>query len=193
VNYTYLTPVTRVESPFAEDRALAAKGAAGDVASRERLVRRLMPRIRAVARRVLSGSAEADDAAQNSMLEVLRSLPTFLGQTSLEAWSDRICARVSIRQARQGRRWLQLVSPEPTMPDTPDLNTPSVEASDVGAHVKGLPDVQRQTIELKYGLGLSVDEIADAMSVSVNTVKTRLKAGLRGLRASMALNPAGDA
>lgn len=126
------------------------------------------------------------------MLEVLRSTGTYLGQVPLEAWSDRISARVAVRQAERQRRSLTVVSPEPTLPDTPDLTAPGPDTLDVGAHVRSLPGVQRQTVELKYGLGFSVEEIAESMGVSPNTVKTRLKAALRALRTSMGLTPAGD-
>jgi RNA polymerase sigma-70 factor (ECF subfamily) len=185
--------VTRIEGPFLDDRALAAAVAAGDAPSRERVVRRLMARVRAVTRRVLGGAPDADDAAQNAMLEVLRSAHTYQGHVPLEAWSDRISARVALRQAETGRRRLSVVAQEETLPDAPDLRAPSPDVLDVGVHVRALPEVQRHTIELKYGLGFSVEEIAEAMGVSPNTVKTRLKAGLRGLRAAMHLNPAGEA
>ena len=47
--------------------------------------------------------------------------------------------------------------------------------------LRALPHRQRECVALRYYLELSVDEIAEAIGVSVNSVKTHLKRGLRSL------------
>ena len=49
--------------------------------------------------------------------------------------------------------------------------------------LRGLPHRQRECLALRYYLELSIEEIADALGVSANSVKTHLKRGLRGLAA----------
>ena len=56
---------------------------------------------------------------------------------------------------------------------------------EVVAALRSLPHRQRECLALRYYLELSVDDIADALGVSANSVKTHLKRGLRGLAASL--------
>jgi RNA polymerase sigma-70 factor (ECF subfamily) len=51
--------------------------------------------------------------------------------------------------------------------------------------LRTLPHRQRECVALRYYLELSVDEIADAIGVSANSVKTHLKRGLRSLAATL--------
>jgi len=51
--------------------------------------------------------------------------------------------------------------------------------------LRALPHRQRECVALRYYLELSIEEIADAIGVSANSVKTHLKRGLRGLAATL--------
>ena len=68
----------------------------------------------------------------------------------------------------------------------------SVEAADtapdriaVREAVQGLPNAQRVVLELAYFKGLSASEIADQEAIPIGTVKSRLAAALRKLRAGL--------
>jgi RNA polymerase sigma-70 factor (ECF subfamily) len=179
--------VSNGASHFAADQLLAAAVAGGDASARHRLVLRVMPRVRTVARRILPSASDVDDAVQNAVLEVLRSLHTYQGQTNLERWVDRITARVSLRQAMDMRKRLKVVEPVEELPPVAAV-VPSVSTSlDVARQLKALPDGPREAVQLRYILGFSVEEIAECTHAPLNTVKTRLKTGLRLLRASMGL------
>ena len=53
------------------------------------------------------------------------------------------------------------------------------------AALRALPHRQRECLALRYYLELSVDDIAAALGLSANSVKTHLKRGLRGLAATL--------
>ena len=52
--------------------------------------------------------------------------------------------------------------------------------------VTGLPDMQRQTFLLRHEAGMSLAEIAEAMSTGAETVKSRLRYAMNRLRAAIA-------
>ena len=87
--------------------------AASDPRSQAVVAERLAPRVRRLCRLLCRSSADADDAAQLALIEILRSASTFRVALSLEHWADRIAARVALRVSRRARteqgflrRWL---------------------------------------------------------------------------------------
>jgi DNA-directed RNA polymerase specialized sigma24 family protein len=46
---------------------------------------------------------DADDATQVALVEILKAAPSYRGESSLEAWADRIAVRVAIGVARERR------------------------------------------------------------------------------------------
>jgi RNA polymerase sigma-70 factor (ECF subfamily) len=48
---------------------------------------RLLPRVRNLIRYLIRGDQDVDDIAQGALLAVLRGLPSFRGQGSLESWA----------------------------------------------------------------------------------------------------------
>jgi RNA polymerase sigma-70 factor, ECF subfamily len=177
-----------IENIFANDGFLANTVVAGSHEARERLVKRLMPRVRAVARRILLSEVDTDDAAQNAMLAILKSLHTYKHQTSLERWADRIAARVAIHFARNRRRRERVEEPTSELPSSPSAQPAVTVPLELEQIMRTLPEAPREALQLKYILGLSVDEIAEMTDVPVNTAKTRLKTGLRLMREALAFD-----
>lgn len=127
---------------------------------------------------------DAEDAAQNGMMEILRSAGSFRGD-NLTAWADRIAVRTAMRHARQRRvraarheelepDELASLPPEPT--PTPALPRPLLE------YLRELPEARRVALVLRHVMGYSVAEIADLTEVSPNTVKDRLTHARADLR-----------
>ncbi len=152
--------------------------AAGERRAQQDLLTRLAPRARRVSLALLRDAADADDAAQGALLEVLRSAHTYGGAASVERWADRIVARTAIRLARDNRR---RVPPE-AAPES--ASPPSLEgaAHDVRRYLEVLPEAQRTTLVLRHVMGCSIEEIAATTGVPVNTVKDRLVRALGQIR-----------
>jgi RNA polymerase sigma-70 factor (ECF subfamily) len=153
--------------------------ASTDAQARDVLVRRLSPRVRRLTGSFLRNAADADDAAQVALVEILKAAPSYRGEGAIEAWADRITARVAIRMARSRR--LEAVRHETTdgteslVGDLPS-ESPSVEGlpRSVLAYLDALPEVRRTVLVLRHVLDYSIAEIAEATGVSENTVKDRL-------------------
>ena len=164
------------EASHTDAVALAAQ-AAVDPEARERLVARLRQRVRRLVATFLRHSADADDATQLALLEILRAAPGYRGDSSLETWSDRIAVRTAIRVARQRR--LATVREGGLEPD--DLHAPQAPESlgeslprSLRAYLDQLPEARRTALVLRHAFGHSIEEIAELTGASVNTVKDRL-------------------
>ncbi|HFE46558.1 MAG TPA: RNA polymerase sigma factor [Nannocystis exedens] len=162
------------------DRRLMELVAANDSNAQKILVHRLLPRVRRATRALLGDRSNADDATQLCLIEVLRSARTFRGVGSIEAWSDRIVIRTSIRHAKRSRARLQHVDaaadPE-SVSGGPSADAGLVAADlprDLREYLDSLSPVRRQALILRHVLGHSIAEIAGLTEVSPNTVKDRL-------------------
>jgi RNA polymerase sigma-70 factor, ECF subfamily len=179
------TPPISPES-HAEDVALMTQVAAADPAACRTLAKRLVGRVHRVSKSILRSPADADDAAQQSLIEILGSAKSYRGDSSLERWSDRIVVRTSLRFSRSrqklGAREEDDTALE-TAPIEPSDSTLSEEAPrHVRAYLEQLPDAQRDALVLRHVLGYSIPEIAEMTEVSPNTVKDRLLRGSREMR-----------
>ncbi len=160
-----------------EDLELACQSAF-DTAARERLVKRLSARTKRLCGAMLRNRVDAEDASQVALLEVVQSAPSFRGECRLEAWSDRITARVCIRLSRARRLASVRMEPEVEL-DTLACQKQTEDAweslpQSIRKYVDQLPEVKRTALLLRHVLDYSIDEIAECTEASVNTVKDRL-------------------
>ena len=146
---------------------------------------RLRPRIARIAQALLRHHADAEDATQASMLEILRCAESYHGGGSFDGWADRIAVRTTLRLARQRRvRGLRIGEEEPdALPaERPDTHLREGLPREVAEYLSELPETRRTALVLRHVLGYSIDEIAELTSVSVNTVKDRLLAAREQMR-----------
>lgn len=162
--------------------------AANDSNAQNTLVHRLLPRIRRATRALLRDRSDADDATQLCIIEVLRSSRTFRGVGSIEAWSDRIVIRTSLRHAKRNRARLQQI--DAAMDPENVSGHASADAAltaadlprDLREYLESLSQVRRQALILRHVLGHSIAEIAEITEVSPNTVKDRLVSARQEIR-----------
>ncbi len=157
----------------------------------------LRGRVLRIARALLRNGADAEDAAQVSMLEIAKSLPSFRGESPFQAWADRIAVRTAMRFART-RRLVTVGNDASIQPD--DLTAAEVESRGeelprpIRAYLDELPEARRTVLVLRHAMGYSVEEIAGLTGVSVNTVKDRLLQAREQIRKmvrrELALGPA---
>ena len=73
---------------------LATQAGTGDRAATEALVRQMAPRLLGVARRILGArDPDVEDAAQDSLLAVMKAVRGFRGESSFNHYATRIAVR----------------------------------------------------------------------------------------------------
>jgi RNA polymerase sigma-70 factor, ECF subfamily len=175
-----------IEVDEAEEDMLLAQSALTCERARDLLTRRLGPRVKRLAASFLRDDADAEDASQAALLEILRAMPSFRGESKLETWADRIAVRTAIRLARSRR--LSAVRMMPEL-DPDELAAPTGEQASADAlprsllrYLDALPEARRTVLVLRHALGYSVQEISELTGVSINTVKDRLLAARHEVR-----------
>ena len=128
--------------------------------------------VRTVRLVVGAGSSIAEDAAQEALLELSRSLPSLSDPRAARAFAARIAARVAIRMAQRERRFALLGLAARRLPDS-GSNQP-LELIELKEAFDQLPTRQRATAVLRLYVGLDEQETADALGCSVGTVKHQL-------------------
>jgi RNA polymerase sigma-70 factor, ECF subfamily len=164
--------------------ALAAR--TRDPLAMRRFLETIAPSVRRVCRNVL-GSAHVDfeDVVQDCLIEILRALPKYRAESPIVHYTNRIALRASIAARKRGRNREHRLRAfaEQTSAFTPDREGDSViNLRLVRKLIDDLPEVQIETLLLRTVLGYSVEEIAAAMQVPVNTAKSRLRVGKDFLR-----------
>jgi RNA polymerase sigma-70 factor (ECF subfamily) len=158
----------------------------------ESLVERHYDRIHRAALVMTGNVWEADDLAQETFLQAIRSLRRFSGRSRLETWLYAILVnqhrrrlRTQARRERRRMRWLNWVWTSPPS-ESPEHKMESEEwRQSIWRQVAELPEAQRHAMVLRYSEELSYEEIAQVLGCPVGTVKSRLHHALATLRAKV--------
>jgi RNA polymerase sigma-70 factor, ECF subfamily len=125
--------------------------------------------------------ALADDIAADAFERAFGALNRFDRRRPFAPWLHRIVANRALDLLRAERR----LSDE-ELPDTPD-SAPSHAAGDRSllAAVANLSLERRIVVVLRYGVGMTPKQIAEALDLPVGTVNSRLARALEQLRESL--------
>ncbi|MBX3192414.1 MAG: sigma-70 family RNA polymerase sigma factor [Labilithrix sp.] len=192
-----MTPITPFV-PFAPAPApqvvLARAAAQGDARAADRLMTALAPRVRRVVSAVLGAAhPELDDVVQQAMLGLMRALPSFRAECEPAHFASRIAARVAIASARRARAARARRDDEVEVdglgsePSEPVDRRRQELVRDLLARI---PSEQAEALALRFVLGWSLGEVAEATGAPLNTVRSRLRLGRAALRAAILADPA---
>lgn len=137
----------------------------GDPAAMDELIRLLAPYVGRICGAI--ALADGDDAAQQTLIAVLRNLRSLREPAALHGWARRIAVREAYRAAAHGAT--PTVDIELTA-ELPDLD----EAADVQQVLARLRPEHRAVLVLRHLDGLSEAETAELLGVPEGTVKSRL-------------------
>lgn len=158
---------------------------AGTRGAFEALVRRHQTQTLRLCYRYLGSSALAQDAAQNTLVELHRYLPRYEPRGQFPALLRRIAlnqCRMLVRSARHGLPEVDV----PSSVDDPESEILRAERQrELARALAKLPERHRRVVALRFGADLSYQEIADTIGSPVGTVRSRLFDGLKKLRRAL--------
>jgi RNA polymerase sigma-70 factor (ECF subfamily) len=150
------------------------------------LVDRALPRMIGTAGLILRDRGWAEDAAQEALVRAWRDLPTLRDPDRFDAWLHRLLARSCQDQLRRHRHELTDAELLRDMPRAaPDAGDRLGNRDEVERGLRRLTDEQRLLIVLRYYLGLTDAEVADATHLPIGTVKSRIFRALDALRGAL--------
>jgi RNA polymerase sigma-70 factor, ECF subfamily len=191
---THRVRYARVIPRNLDDAALVAAAQGGDRFALDQLLRRHYDRIHAVCRRVAGSTREADDACQEALIKIVRSLPRFDGRSTFGTWAYRIATNASLDELRkrQRRPTLHAVGEE----DRPELVDAMADRfADsfpdrllLDDALDRLPEDLRMAVVLRDVADFDYAEIAETLDVPVGTVKSRISRGRAALATQLRLD-----
>jgi RNA polymerase sigma-70 factor (ECF subfamily) len=180
------------------DPGLVDRARGGDRSALEELLRLLAPRVHVICRRICIDAHDAEDAAQEALVAVVRGLPRFDGRSSITTWVHRVTTNACLDEVRRIRRRpvpAEAVSDSEVAdgaigPEDRALGTSSRQ--DLAAALGALPEEFRVAVVLRDVADLDYAEIAEVLSVPVGTVRSRIARGRARLADLLAEPGAGN-
>jgi RNA polymerase sigma-70 factor (ECF subfamily) len=173
---------------------LVAAAQGGDRFALDQLLRRHYDRIHAVCRRVAGSTRDADDACQEALIKIVRSLPRFDGRSSFATWAYRIATNASLDELRkrQRRPTLHAVGdehrPETVDPRADRYTEAFADRLLLDDALDRLPEDLRVAVVLRDVADFDYAEIAETLDVPVGTVKSRISRGRAALATQLRLD-----
>jgi RNA polymerase sigma-70 factor, ECF subfamily len=172
---------------------LITRSCSGDPDAIESLVHAYTSTVYRLAVSILDEAVEAEEATQDTLMLVIKRLPSYRGESSFTTWLYAITLNVCrdrLRKRRTRERLTQILQvffrekTEASRPIEQQVVERETDAA-VWQAVKTLPDKEREVVVLRYYHQLRQECIAQILGVSDRTVRTRLSAAHASLRAAL--------
>ena len=144
--------------------------------------------IQAVAYLIVRDRFEAEDICAETLITCWRQAGRIRDPRALRPWLLRVASNKSLSQRRRTGRIVPLHAVE----SATGLPGPDPTRVELLAGIADLPAQMRAAVVLRYYADLSVDETAQALGKSPNTIKAQLQTALDRLRAHLADTPRGQ-
>jgi RNA polymerase sigma-70 factor (ECF subfamily) len=191
---------TPVEARTAAEAQFIERLRAGEPAAFNRLVEDRSGEVYALLYRLTEDPEEARDLTQETFLRAFQAIANFRGDADLRTW----LYRIAVNQARNRWRWwrrrrreqtvsldasdkhesspLGLRLCDTTQPDPEQTTLAHEREQRLRSALRSLGSSYREAVILRDIEGLSYEEIASTLEISVGTVKSRLARGRLELR-----------
>lgn len=165
----------------ASDEDLVRQVLQGDKDAFRDLYERYKDKVFATAFRILGNHEEAVDVAQDVFVKVYHDLEQFQFASKFSTWLYRVAVNFSINRANERERHSRI---EMGLAREREARSGRGDERDelVQRAIMTLNPKLRAVVVLRYLQGLSYDEIAQALDLSIGTVKSRLHLAHEALR-----------
>jgi RNA polymerase sigma-70 factor (ECF subfamily) len=183
------------------DDELVARARARDLSAFEELVDRHEDRLYRVAMRLLRNENDAREVLQDALVSAWQNLDSFAGRAQFGSWIYRVTVNAALMLLRSRRRrpTVSVDDLSPTALDEAVQDSHLVSGSDwskrpdeqlqsgelkehIQAALDTLPEILRVVFVLRDVEGMSTEETADILAITIPTVKTRLHRARLALR-----------
>ncbi len=178
----------RLDEAASEELVLVNAARGGDIGAFEQLVRRYDRNVFRIAQHITQNREDAEDVVQDAFLKAFQNLGQFQGQSKFYTWLVRIAVNEALMRLRRRRpeRTVSLDEDIQTGDDViprevadwapnPEQLYKQSELRDIlQKTVQGLPSSFRTVFVLRDVEGLSTEETAEALGLSIPAVKSRL-------------------
>ena len=171
-----------------DETALVHAAKAGEISAFEELVKRYDRNVFRIAQHITQNREDAEDVVQDAFLKAYQNLANFHEQSKFYTWLVRIAVNEALMRLRR-RRPERMVSldediktEEDSMPrevadwsPNPEQQYNQAELREILTKtIQGLPTSFRTVFVLRDVEGLSTEETAEALDLSIPAVKSRL-------------------
>lgn len=160
--------------------------AAGDAQAYRKIVDRHLPPIVAYAQRMLGERAAAEDVAQETFLRLWKQAPRWQPRARLSTYLHRITHNLAIDHLRRRRPQAGEPDAQTTGERPSGLLGEKRTALAVQEAVAALPERQRAALTLVHYQGMSQQEAAEVLEVSVEALESLLARARRSLKETLA-------
>ena len=164
---------------------LVLRAQSGDRQALDSLLRAVQHPLFRHLRGVARNDADAADLLQETLMQIYRKLRTLREPTLLRPWCYRIATRAAYKFFRRQKKLISI----PVLDALADLEAPPPRKTlvhelgrDLHELVAEVSAASRSVLLLHYEEELTLREIAEALGVSIGTVKSRLAYGIAALR-----------
>ncbi len=175
------------------DEQVVSRVLSGDTALYELLMRRYNQRLYRVARSILRDDDEAEDVMQDAYVRAYQNLASFEGRSTFATWLTRIAVYEALTRARKRSRFRSLDVSEESgggVMETAASGDRSPEHEAYGRELAQvlerailvLSEEHRLVFILRDVEGMSTEETAKCLDLTVENVKVRLHRARAGLR-----------
>ncbi len=186
-----------IESEFGREIAEAVRAVrAGDVQAYATIVKRFQGPLMTLCTALLRDRQAAEELAQDTLVRAYERLDLFDVRQPMKPWLCKIAYRLAQQQWRARSRELArreaaapMIGPDRGDPGPVETLLADERSELLWQAVSRLPMAQRTAIVLYYRENLTVKEVAEAMGVSPDTVKTHLVRARSRIHAELTSRP----
>ena len=178
----------KLSTPVSDELALVQAAKRGDDSAFEELVRRYDRNVFRIAQHITQNREDAEDVVQEAFLKAYGNLAQFQEQSKFYTWLVRIAVNEALMKLRRRKpeRTVSLDEEIKTEDDSlpreiadwspnPEQQYTQAELRDILTRtIQGLPPSFRTVFVLRDVEGLSTEETAEALDLSIPAVKSRL-------------------